>query len=154
MIDRFVTDSSLERVARRLRLLGFDVASTGADGLDRVFAAARSTDAIVLTTSVRHPRRYAGVRAFRVDRDAAAAVRGVCERFQPAGAPYSRCSVCNVALERLPSARAAGRAPVAVTVSRETLDHCPQCGRWYWPGSHVERMRAWFAEARVSGTPG
>ena len=31
------------------------------------------------------------------------------------------------------------------------LTWCPTCGRWYWPGTHVTRMNAWFE--RVLGHP-
>lgn len=143
--DRFLADASLELVARRLRALGFDVRPAGHLALERLLARARSEDAIALTLSARRPRRFADVPALRLPRDPAAAVRAVAERYRPAGAPFSRCTACNLELVSRPAAEAP--VPPAVRRSFERLDTCTGCGRWYWPGSHVARLRAWLESA-------
>jgi uncharacterized protein with PIN domain len=56
-------------------------------------------------------------------------------------APFSRCLRDNAplrpagpaALARLPERSRTGAGPITI---------CPNCGRIYWPGSHVRRMRA------------
>lgn len=54
---------------------------------------------------------------------------------------FTRCLVCNVTLER-PSVREATEAvPDHVSyLNIEAVRYCPSCGRYYWPGSHRERM--------------
>lgn len=150
-MDRLMADASLELLARRLRLLGFDVASVGDVALDRVFEAARRDHRVVLKLSARHPRRFADVAACTVPRDSPSAVRAVAERYRPVGPPFSRCSVCNTALEKRPAREAFGHVPEAVLGSAETLERCPCCGRWYWAGSHVQRLRAWLENALGRG---
>lgn len=152
MTDRFVTDSSLALLARRLRLLGFDVECVASGGLEAVFEKARAEDRIVLTASARHPRRYAAVGAFRVARDPRSALRAVAERFEPESPALGRCSVCNAPLETWDASDAPLAVPADVRRAGARVEHCARCGRWYWRGSHVERMRAWVAEAMV-GSP-
>jgi hypothetical protein len=145
--DRLMADTSLELLARRLRMLGFDVAGAGSAGLEQVFEAARRERRIVLKLSARHPRRFADVPAFTVSRDCRVAVRAVAERYRPSGPPFSRCSICNGTLETRAASTAGDEVPEAVRRSAETLDHCSGCGRWYWAGTHVRRMRAWLESA-------
>src|SRR6266850_296581 len=61
---RFITDSSLDYLARRLRFLGFDVRTLEGARLEEVFSAARRDGRTVLKLSARHPRRFADVPAF------------------------------------------------------------------------------------------
>jgi len=146
--DRFVTDSSLLKLARRLRMLGFDVASLGDARLEQTFEAARRDRRIVITLSSRHPRRYADVAAVVVSReDPMGAVRGLAETYEPAGPPFSRCSICNHALETRSADQAADPVPETVRRGASPLHRCPGCGKWYWVGSHVDRVRAWLEQA-------
>ena len=65
---RFVVDSSLELLARRLRALGFDVASAGESTLERTLEIALADGRVAITTSARHPRRLAAAAAIVVPR--------------------------------------------------------------------------------------
>jgi uncharacterized protein with PIN domain len=142
---RFVADHALERLARRLRLAGYDVVSAGRARLDEVFEVAARDGRIVLTPSHRHPARFGAVPAIVVPReDELAAVREVAARYGPGSPPFSRCLECNTALERRHAIEATGEVPGRVTRRFRELAHCPTCGRWYWDGSHVARMRAWL----------
>jgi uncharacterized protein with PIN domain len=141
---RFITDSSLAFVARRLRLLGFDVALLPGARLEEVLEAARREGREVLTTSTRHPRRYGDVVTRSVPRDAEPALRAIVADSEPSGAPFSRCSVCNTALVRRFPFEARGEVPSSVLRAGGPLRYCPSCGKWYWTGSHVARLREWL----------
>ena len=102
----------------------------------------------MLTLSVRHPRRYAGVAAIRIPRgDAAAALRAVANAHAPVGAPWSRCPACNVALHSRSAFEARSEVPARVARLGSPLTWCPACGQWYWHGSHVTRMTRWLEAA-------
>ena len=151
---RFVTDTSLEQLARRLRFLGYDVITHRGARLEELLAAAARQARTVLTLSTRHPRRWAAVSALCVPRgDAAAALRAVVAAYAPVGAPWSRCPACNVMLHARSSFEALGEVPGRVTRMGVPLGWCPSCGQWYWPGSHVARMNAWFAQALGPSLP-
>ena len=145
---RFLTDSSLQSLARRLRFLGYDVITLAGARLEEVLAAARREDRTVLTLSARRPRRWADVPAITVERgDEAGAVRKVAASGEPAGPPFSRCGECGTALERRHAFEAHGEVPGRVLRSALFLHYCPACGKWYWEGTHVARIREWLEQA-------
>ena len=146
--DRFVTDSSLDLLARRLRFLGFDVATIRGARLDELFEHAAREERGVLSRSARHPRRWGAVTLVTVDgADPAAAVRAIAARYAPAGAPFSRCPICNVALRERHPLEARGEIPGRVLRSVRKVSECPMCGKWYWEGTHVAKIRAWLEAA-------
>lgn len=145
---RFITDSSLESLARRLRFLGYDVTTLAGARFEELLAAARREDRTVLTLSARRPRRWADVPAITIGRgDEAREVRGLTAAFEPAGPPFSRCGRCGAALERRHAFEAHGEVPGRVLRSAAFLHYCPACGRWYWEGTHVARIREWLEQA-------
>jgi uncharacterized protein with PIN domain len=145
---RFVTDTSLAFLARRLRLLGYDVLLVPGARLEELFEVGRAEGRIVLTTSIRHPRRFSDVAMRTLPRDdPRALVRALVGESQPSGRPFSRCPVCNVALARRHPLEARGEVPGRVLRTAKRLTHCPSCGKWYWEGSHVDRLRAWLEDA-------
>ncbi len=152
---RFVTDSSLDLLARRLRFLGYDVATLRGARLEEVFDAAAAQERTVLTLSARRSRRHPDVPALQVPRgDVAAALRAVANAHAPAGAPWSRCPECNVALHSRSAFEARGEVPGRVSRMRVPFTWCPSCARWYWPGSHVARMNEWLESALGRPLPG
>jgi len=145
---RFVTDASLDFLARRLRFLGYDVVTHRGARLEELFEAATRDGRTVLTTSARHPRRWSHVALVRVSRgDAAGALRAIAEAHEPAGPPFSRCPTCNTALRGRSSFEAAGEVPGRVLRAGGPLAWCPACGQWFWVGTHVARITEWLEAA-------
>jgi uncharacterized protein with PIN domain len=56
-------------------------------------------------------------------------------------APFSRCLLDNAPL-RGASDRQQERVPATARNGAGRILACPECGRVYWPGSHVRRMQA------------
>lgn len=152
--SRFVTDSSLELLARRLRFLGYDVVTHRGARLAELFAAAAAEQRTVITLSDRRPPANTGVGVLRVARgDVGAAVRAVASTHVPTGPPWSRCPECNVALHSRTAFEARGEVPGRVARMGVPFTWCPSCARWYWPGSHVARMNAWFESVLGTRAP-
>ncbi len=152
---RFLTDASLDLVARRLRMLGYDVRGLRGARLEELLAVAADEGRTVLTASARHPRKYAAVAVLRLPReDPAAAVRMVAETHAAAGPPFSRCALCNSALARKHPLEASGEVPGRVLRTTRWLAYCPHCGKWYWDGSHVARIRVWLSTTLGREVPG
>ena len=64
----------------------------------------------------------------------------------------SRCPGCNGELAEAPRAAVATRVPPYVAVHAERFRECPECGRVYWPGSHVGRITRRLGELFLSPT--
>lgn len=54
---------------------------------------------------------------------------------------FKRCIRCNIPLESAQIEDAQGRIPEYVLSQNiEDIKHCPSCNRFFWPGSHRNRM--------------
>lgn len=143
--SRFVTDASLEFVARRLRFMGFDVTTLTGARLEELFETGRRESRTVLTLSRRHPKQFADVAALVLPRgDAPTAVRAIISGHQASGEPFTRCPRCNTALQKRHPFEARGEVPPRVLRAGGPLNYCPSCGKWYWEGSHTARLREWM----------
>jgi len=136
---RFSADRNLGRLAKWLRLLGFDTrylrASTKAGLL-----AERDAGRIVLTrlTSL---KGQPGV-VFVAANDPAEQLAAVTQELHLSAEPMlSRCSRCNAELLPATPEEVEGLVPEHVRLTQRHFRRCPSCLRIYWPGSHVERMR-------------
>ena len=145
---RFLADSNVGRLARWLRVLGYDAAFEPrlSDGL-LVFRALRE-GRVLLTRDVELTRRRlittGRVRAVLLAHDQVQdqlhQVRRELDLDDESA--LSRCLECNVPLEPRAPAAVANRVPPYVRATQERFSECPRCARVYWPGTHWERMRA------------
>jgi uncharacterized protein with PIN domain len=62
----------------------------------------------------------------------------------------SRCASCNSILRAIPHEKAALTVPTYVASLHPRFVQCPNCGRIYWPGTHWTHMLARLRELRAS----
>lgn len=143
MAPRFVADAMLGRLARWLRVLGYDtVYDASLDDRSLVDLANRD-DRILLTRDRHLLRELRPRRAVEITQDApldqlAALVGGLA--LPAPNELFRRCLVCNTPLDDVPAAEATELVPPAARALPGPVRRCPTCGRVYWPGSHVRRM--------------
>ncbi|MFC4258844.1 Mut7-C RNAse domain-containing protein [Marinobacter lacisalsi] len=145
----FALDAMLGRLARWLRALGFDtVYQPGVDDHDLVALA--DNESRILLTRDRHlitylrPRRGLLVTSGRP----LAQLGEVAEQYGigPTDDLFNRCLICNTRLRAATSHEVATQVPKQSRTLPGPFLACPGCGRTYWPGSHVRRMRSALAE--------
>ena len=144
----FLLDVGLGTLARRLRLLGLDVAwSNDADDAD-LAARAAAEQRVLLTQDrgllMRRGVRGALVRGSRPDDQLA----DVLDRFAPELAPLSRCTACGGRLEAVPKGEVADRLPPGTRRTFDEFSRCVACGHVYWRGAHARRIEALVARHR------
>jgi len=158
--SRFALDTHLGRLARLLRLLGFD--SLYANDLDDRTLASLSAEQgrIVLSRDRGLLKRRIVQRGYWVrSQIPRQQVVEVLRRFALTEAcrPFTRCLACNGELRPAEAAEIVGRVPQAVLLEGWAFSMCRNCGRAYWPGSHYERLKslasALLIESRLGGTP-
>lgn len=139
----FVADTMLGRLAKWLRILGYDTHYDPSLDDDALLRIARAEGRILLTRDHALARR-GGPHAFFVDQeDLVLQLRAIRERFgEPADAPFSRCPVCNARLTAVSREAVAPHVPAFIWQQHERFHRCPACGRVYWPGTHLKRMRS------------
>ena len=139
---RLLADGMLGRLARWLRLLGYDAAYEN-DAADLQLARRARAESRVLLTRDRALAARRGLRTLLIESEKLEEqVRQVRQALGPPPEPaLSRCSLCNVPLKPATREEVAGRIPVYVARTHSRFRVCPACGRVYWEGTHLERMR-------------
>ena len=140
---RFAADAALGRLAKWLRLAGFDTIYDPGLSLDtaKIHIASGRT---LLT------RTYSIYRAF--NEGSAIHIRSdhyleqIKEVIRAAGLeaghlkPFSRCTRCNVPTVTVPKADVAGKVPDYVWQNTDTFRICNGCRHIYWRGSHTKKV--------------
>jgi uncharacterized protein with PIN domain/sulfur carrier protein ThiS len=157
---RFALDVHLGRLARQLRLFGFDTAYRNDWSDEQLAELAPQERRIVLTRDRGLLMRRAVthgyyVRATQPD----VQLIEVLRRFGLSGSlrPLTRCLVCNgVLVEVAVDQVGAEDLPADVRADPSRLVRCGACRRVYWDGSHVRRLRALVAkvEGQLQGNEG
>jgi uncharacterized protein len=140
---RFVLDVHLGKLARRLRLLGFDTAWSR-DATDATLAAIAGRENRILLSRDRGLLKRREVRRGGLvwSQDPRLQLAEVAERYglRDRLAPFSRCIVCNGILSR--DEGSTGRSDAG------GRGKCASCGRQYWRGSHSTGLNAIVEEVR------
>ena len=142
---RFAADAMLGRLARWLRALGWDT-SYDESLSDPVLVQQANAQHRILLTRDRHllrelrPERALEIRQDDPLQQLHAVATGLA--LDPPSELFTRCLLCNAPLQELDAAQAQPLLPPGVRDVPGPVRRCPQCGRLYWQGSHVRRMRA------------
>jgi uncharacterized protein with PIN domain len=147
---RFVIDTHLGKLARHLRLAGFDCLWRNDYADEQIVALAVAEQRIVLTRDCNLLKRRAVVRGHFVRAiEAEAQLAEVIRVFQLEAMlrPFSRCRECNVELEDVAKADVAGRLPQKVRDFYSRYRRCPGCDRIYWEGTHFDRLQRMLSRA-------
>jgi hypothetical protein len=143
----FVLDVHLGKLARRLRLLGFDCLYQNDFTDAEIMQLSLEQGRIILTCDrgiLKHRQVLYGslVRSDQVD----AQVREVLARYLLFDRirPWLRCMSCNGLLERVEKAAIEHRLEPKTRLYYEDFHHCIDCDRLYWKGSHFEKINRWL----------
>jgi len=148
-VTKLLADAMLGRLARWLRILGYDTAYL-ADADDwEIVRLARAEDRLVLTRDRALAERR-GMRTLVVDSQVLEdQLRQVRQSVgPPVDPPFSRCPVCNWPLADADARLVQTRAPPFIRRTQTRFAWCAACQRVYWPGSHWERMQTLLAGLR------
>jgi uncharacterized protein with PIN domain len=131
------------KLARWLRLLGYDTAYLPQLSPEGVMGEARRQGRIILTRDSRIVRRKDAPPLLFIESDRfREQLRQVVEalRLDPVKHLLTRCSECNERLQPIAKDDARDRVPEYVWRTQEEFRCCPGCRRLYWSATHKERM--------------
>ncbi len=151
---RFVLDCHLGKLARNLRMAGFDSLWETDYGDEEIVALSVAQKRVVLTRDKGLLKRRAVQRGHFVrETESEEQFREVVREFQLEGLlkPFTRCRVCNSALREVSRESVRRRVPEKVWRAQEAFTECPDCGRIFWRGTHYERLSRIL---RTAGAPG
>jgi len=145
---KFIVDHNVGKMAKWLRVAGFDALFfTGSDD-DAIVAAALDEKRILLTRDRRIMKRrviVAGhIKSVLIESDHfTAQVRQVISALKLDKSclrPFTICIECNQRLEERVKEAINDRVPPYVYHTQEYFAECPACRRLYWQGTHWQAM--------------
>ena len=150
--SRFALDVHLGKLARYLRLLGFDTLYRNDYG-DAELAALSGADGRVLLTRDRDLLKRAVVTHGYYVRatDPRRQVEEIMDRLDlyQAMRPFQRCVRCNGLLAVTPKHRIVDRLLPETRRQVEDFRECDECGQLYWEGSHAPNIWRFIDQLRA-----
>jgi uncharacterized protein with PIN domain len=146
---RFAADIHLGKLARRLRLLGFDTAWFIGKEDSELLDIMERDGRILLTRDRRLLMNNRVVHGCCIRSDhVLEQARQVVDRYGLAASarPFSRCPACNGLLESCRKESVAESLPPKTRRYYETFRVCSSCGKIYWEGAHMARLREFVSE--------
>lgn len=145
MEKRFLADVMLGRLARWLRVLGYDTLYIR-KGIDSLLILQAYREArIILTRNSKIYKKIGPERALFIHfdnfRDQVSEVIDSLNLEFDSNIFLSRCLECNLPLITLPGEEAQAKVPPYVFQTMEEFKTCPQCSKIFWSGTHIEEMR-------------
>jgi len=140
---RFITDITLGKLTRLLRMSGLDVVQVQAAPIGDIAAEAAATGRILLSRN-RDVLKLRIVVFGRLVRSVhpKEQLREVIDRFGLAGQlhPFCRCLNCNTLLQPVAKEKIIDRLEPLTRKYYNSFQQCTSCHRIYWRGSHHRRM--------------
>ena len=136
---RFAAERTLGKLARWLRILGFDTLFESETGGQPYIEPGR-----IQLTRIRNRKKnnQSEKRIFITSDHYIEQVKQVLQtlKIEPFELhPFSRCIRCNRLIETADKTDLLGKVPDFIWETHEIFHICRRCNRIYWPGSHARR---------------
>jgi uncharacterized protein with PIN domain len=138
---KLLLDGMLGRLAKWLRILGYDTAYFPDLDDNQLVRLARAEGRILLTCD-RELTRRRGLTCLLVESEKLEEQiqQALSELHLETEQPFSRCPVCNTPLQEVEKPSVKERVPPYVFQTQEHFSLCPKCNRIYWQGTHWAKM--------------
>jgi hypothetical protein len=142
---KFLVDRMLGKLAKTLRMLGYDTIYYQGNDAYQMIQLARREGRMILTRSTKLVPKRPEDRILRVTEDKP--LLQLRELIQKGYVSLegenllSRCLLCNVLLDEILREDVEGKVPDFILYQQKEFSRCPQCRRIYWQGTHEKSMR-------------
>ena len=137
---KFILTPELGRLAKWLRILGFDTVYVTKTNVSMLLIQALRDKRIILTRNERIINKLRPIRLVRIKSD------GVKHQLKQIFADlkirvekdtmFSRCTICNAELNIINKTQLKDKVPAYVFKTQQSFFKCPCCQRIYWSGTH------------------
>lgn len=138
----------LGSIARKLRIFGFDTLYVAHVDDSEVLKIGIDQGRVILTADKELFKRIVKARATGVLVSGADEVEDLVHILEKAGirsidgmGTKSRCSMCNGLLEVVVLKDVQDQLPAKFTANHNEFFRCTSCGKIYWEGSHIKRIK-------------
>jgi uncharacterized protein with PIN domain len=142
---KFIADRMLGKLAKELRMLGYDTVYYRGENTYPLVKLAREESRAILTRNTKLLPKRPEDRIIRIMEDKPSLqlrelIQGGYISLDEENL-FSRCLLCNLPLDEIPREEAEGKVPDFIFYQQKDFFRCPQCSRIYWQGSHQDNMR-------------
>ena len=148
-MTKFIVDTMLGKLARWLRILGYDTLYNTKFTDDDLFFKAHLEKRILLTRD----RELAN----RMNPDFCLYITPLIVREQlkqviikfslnTKNAIFTRCTICNDLVQPISKDDIENEVPRIIYNSVQEFVHCKKCNKIYWPGSHIKNVNQILVE--------
>ncbi|UCB56743.1 MAG: Mut7-C RNAse domain-containing protein [Candidatus Omnitrophota bacterium] len=137
--DKFILTKELGRLAKWLRILGYDASFYRQDNVSTLIITALREERIILTRNLRISRfpgpKIVIVKSDFVNKQIKQVIRQLKLKPRPKDM-FRRCVICNVELKEIAKTRIKSKVPEYVYKTQKDFTNCPRCKKVYWQGTH------------------
>jgi uncharacterized protein len=140
---RFVVDVMLGRLAKWLRIAGFDVLYSNRFTDDELVALSHGEDRILLSRDTRllirkSVKEFIFLESDRIQEQ----IRQILHATQTERLSeiLTRCLACNDVLVTVSREQVRGNVPPYVFATQPSFKRCPRCHKVYWAGTHRQAV--------------
>jgi uncharacterized protein with PIN domain len=147
---KFIADIMVGRLAKYLRMAGYDVLYTNTASDNQIIKKARETDRIVLTRdSLMLTRRefkkgtvkYLFIKDDKLKNQLNQIKSDLKVLLKP---NLVRCIECNRKLIKVKKEDVKNKVPPYVYKTQQNFLYCKKCDKYYWRGTHYDNIRNTF----------
>ncbi len=146
--QKFLLSIDLNRVAKWLRMMGFDAAVIPAISVSELIRRTITEDRILLTRSIKLSKdKRPFTRILVHSDDHLEQLKEILSSLHPDEKYFfTRCLCCNRPLYLIQKEKVIGLVPDRVYAKYHEYFVCRYCGRFYWTGTHWDTMRKKIAD--------
>lgn len=149
----FFADRMLGKLAKKLRLLGFDTIYLPQIEEEKILQICKQNDRILITRDkTLHMRALkTGLISHLIHSDKwKDQLIELSMRFDLRNAhKMTRCSLCNAELVATSVEKIKDRVPLYIQDTQDNFFICPVCNKVYWAGSHVQHALEEFRRLKI-----
>lgn len=140
---KFILDVHLGKLARHMRLLGFDVLYENNYSDPQIVRLAKKLKRIILTRDIGLLKRKMVTRGYWLRQTLPKKqILEILKRFDLVKQlkPFARCLECNGIIQKISKRTVIKKLPLNTKYYYQKFSRCPQCKKIYWPGTHYEKL--------------
>ena len=143
---KFLADKMLGKLTKWLRILGYDTTYPISDEDITLILTARRENRILLTRDTNLIKRknicdYLFIKSDQWEEQLLEVIRGLKLIIDFNLNMFSRCSLCNTPTIKIDKRKVEGLVPPYVFLTQKEFFYCPSCQKYYWKGTHWQRMK-------------
>ncbi|WP_238587906.1 Mut7-C ubiquitin/RNAse domain-containing protein [Fluoribacter gormanii] len=154
MTPRFILDVHLGKLAKYLRLLGFDVVYENKLTDEFIIQCSKKECRIILTRDVGILKNKSVTYGHWMhNTNPEKQVGEVLMQFRLINQcnPFTRCLTCNGLLKKVNKTEISEKLPKLTQKHYQTFMQCESCKKIYWEGSHYIKLRNWVKKILQNG---